>query len=162
MQRQVTTALALLLAMTAAPAFAESKLTIDMKSEKDAVVIENGKQVTKLIETNQAAPGEVIHYVFNYRSVGDEVVRNVEIPNKVPEGTTYVANSAKGEVEAMFSIDGGKTFARPSELTIQVTNAKGEKETVVAPPEKYTDIRWLVPQVPAGKSGQVSYAVRVK
>lgn len=162
MQRHVTTALALVLALANAPAFAESKMTIDMKSEKEVVVVENGKQVVKRIESSEVAPGDVIHYVFNYNSVGDEIVRNVVIPNKIPEGTTYVANSAKGDVDAMFSIDGGKSFARPADLMIEVTNAKGVKEKVVAPPEKYTDIRWEVPQVPAGKSGQVSYAVRVK
>lgn len=166
MQRHIntlfSTTLALVVALVAAPAFAGPKVTMDMKAEKEIVVVEKGKQVKKRVEAKGLLPGEVVIYTIGYRNEGDEVATNGKFDNKVPEGTVYVADSLKGNADATFSIDNGKTYDKPANLKYEIVNAKGEKEMVVAPPEKYTDIRWNLPQIPAGGSGQIVYEVRIK
>ena len=162
MQRHITTTLALVFALAAAPAFAAPKMTMQMKAEKEVVVVEKGKQVKKRVEATSQVSGEVVIYTISYRNEGDEVATNVKFDNKVPEGTSYIGDSAKGNADTTFSIDNGKTYDKPAKLTYEIVNAKGQKETVVAPPEKYTDIRWVIPQVNAGGSGQIVYEVRIK
>lgn len=157
-----STALALVFSLVAGTAFAAPKMTMEMKAEKDVVVVEKGKQVKKRVEAKDLLPGEIVIYTIGYRNDGDEVATNVSLDNKVPEGTTYVADSVKGKAEATFSIDNGKTYDKPAKLMYEIVNTKGEKEMVVAPPEKYTDIRWTLPQVAAGGSGQIVYEVRIK
>ena len=160
--RSLTTSIALLLALSASTVFAAPKMAMDMKAEKDVVVVESGKQIKKRIEAKSQVSGEVVIYTITYRNEGDQVATGVKFDNKVPEGTSYVANSAKGNADITFSIDDGKSYKKPEQLTYEIVNAKGVKETVVAPPEKYTDIRWVLPQVNAGSSGQIGYEVRIK
>ncbi len=162
MQRSFTTTVALLLAMSATPVFAAPEMTMEMKAEKDIVIVEKGKQVKKRVEATSQVSGEVIIYTINYRNKGTDVATAVKFDNKIPEGTVYVADSAKGNADITFSADNGKTYKKPAQLTYEIVNAKGVKETVVAAPEKYTDIRWVIPQVPAGGSGQMGYEVRIK
>ncbi len=162
MNRNTTSTLALVVALVAAPAFAAPKITIAMKAEKDIVVVENGTQVKKRIEAHDQASGEVLIYTVSYRNESNEIAKDIRVDNKIPAGTTYVADSAKGEADIVFSADNGKTYKKPAQVTYDMVNANGKKETVKATPEKYTDIRWVIPQVAAGGSGQVSYAVRVK
>jgi uncharacterized repeat protein (TIGR01451 family) len=162
MQRQISTTLALVFALATAPVFAAPKMTMEMKAEKDVVVVEKGKQVKKRVEAQSQVSGEVVIYTISYRNEGDEAATNVRFDNKVPEGTAYVADSAKGNADITFSIDNGKNYDKPANLKYEIVNAKGDKEMVVAPPEKYTDIRWILPQVAAGGSGQMVYEVRIK
>ena len=162
MNHKVTTTLALVAALVAAPTFAAPKITIAMKAEKDVVVVENGKQVKKRVEATNQASGEVIIYTVSYKNESNEAAKDIRVDNKVPAGTAYVADSAKGEADIVFSADNGTTYKKPAQVTYDMVNAKGKKETVKAAPEKYTDIRWVIPQITAGGSGQVGYAVRVK
>lgn len=162
MQRHITTSIALLLSLATATAFAAPKMTMEMKAEKDVVVVENGKQVKKRVEAQAQVSGEVVIYTIHYRNEGNDVATAVKFDNKIPEGTTYIGESAKGDADITFSTDNGKSYKKPAQLTYEAVNAKGEKETVIASPEKYTDIRWVIPQVPAGGSGQIGYEVRIK
>jgi uncharacterized repeat protein (TIGR01451 family) len=162
MQRHISTTIALLFAMAATPAMAAPKMTMNMTAEKDVVVVEKGKQVKKRVEAKNQVSGEVVIYTINYRNEGDEAATNVKFDNKVPDGAAYVAESAKGDADITFSVDSGKTYKKPALLTYEIVNAEGKKETVTASPEKYTDIRWIITQVPAGGSGQIGYEVRIK
>ncbi len=162
MKRNTLTALSLAAALLSAPAFAAPKMSVDMKAEKDVVVVEKGKQVKKRVDATSQAAGEVVIYTIRYSNAGDESASNVQLDNRIPAETSYVGGSAKGMVPAVFSADGGKTYGAPEQLTREAVDANGKKKTVAVEPEKYTDIRWVLPQVKAGESGQVSYEVRVK
>ncbi|MFZ5697172.1 MAG: hypothetical protein ACOY9J_00330 [Pseudomonadota bacterium] len=162
MNRNTTSTLALIIALVAAPAFAAPKITVAMKAEKDIVVVENGKQMKKRVEAKDQASGEVIIYTVSYRNESNEIAQDIRVANKIPAGTTYIADSATGDGDIVFSADNGKTYKKPAQVTYEIVNANGKKETVKATPEKYTDIRWVIPQVAAGGSGQVGYEVRVK
>jgi hypothetical protein len=67
--------------------------------------------------------------------------------------------SAKGKTTRVsFSVDGGKTFASPAQLTVVDNN--GIKQT--AKPKDYTDIRWVYQgTLSAGSSSSVSFNVSI-
>ena len=60
------------------------------------------------------------------------------------------------------SIDGGKTYKKPSLLTYQVDRGDGTLENRVASPEQYTNIQWVLEIVPAGSSRSVGFRALVK
>ncbi len=57
MKRNTLTALSLAAALLSAPAFAAPKMSVDMKAEKDVVVVEKGKQVKKRVEATSQVAG---------------------------------------------------------------------------------------------------------
>ncbi|MFZ5756752.1 MAG: hypothetical protein ACOY3X_07605 [Pseudomonadota bacterium] len=156
----IASVLAATMATTAA--VAAPKMTTSLIAEKDIVIVEKGKQVKKRVEAKEQAAGEVLIYTVSWRNEGTDVATSVSVGGLIPKGTAYIADSAKGDGELMFSIDGGKTFKKPALLTYEVSGKNGKKETVKANPEAYTNIRWTLPAVPAGSSGSASYEVRVK
>ncbi|HOL49199.1 MAG TPA: hypothetical protein PLW07_01335, partial [bacterium] len=85
------------------------------------------------------------------------------IVNPIPNGTTYILNSASGkDTEISFSIDGGKYFQKPP-VKYLVKKPDGSTEEKIATPEMYTHIMWTIKKpIPAGASGEVSFSVKVK
>ncbi|WP_456419132.1 hypothetical protein [Thermovibrio sp.] len=103
-------------------------------------------------------PGDVIEYRIKASNVSNEDLKNVVIRAKIPEGTTYVSNSASGTPE--FSIDKGKTFSKePVKYTVFVN---GKKVIKVATPDMYTNIRWKIPVLKPGEDRVFKYRVQVK
>ena len=93
---------------------------------------------------------------------GTEAAKDVVISDPIPAGTSYIPGSASEAGDLTFSIDKGKSFKKPTLLTYELKGGAGKMEKKVATPEEYTDIRWTVPQVPAGGKGSVSFKVKVK
>lgn len=157
----IVTALAAVLLFPAV-ALAKPQVKIGITAEKEVSVTENGKTVTKRMPATEAAPGETIVYTLKVANTGDETATNVVVNDPIPEGTAYVTGSATDAQDATFSIDGGKTFDKPSLLTYEVTNPDGAKEKRTASPDQYTHIRWQLPQVAAGANEELSFQVKVK
>ena len=131
---------------------------ISISAEKEVVVMENGKQVRKLVEAKTSMPGDIIFYALHFENVGDEVATNVDLVDPVPSGMTYVNGSAYGPgSEITFSIDQGRNYKKPSLLTYEVS---GEKRT--ASPDQYSHIRWLLKNLEPGQSGTAGFQARVK
>ncbi|MEN6473900.1 MAG: hypothetical protein ABFD81_07805 [Syntrophaceae bacterium] len=150
------TLLALLLATGAS---AKSQLSISMQAEKEVTI----DKETKRVKADKVEPGVVIFYTLSYVNSGDEAATNAVLDDPIPKGTVYLAGSAYGEgAEVTFSIDGGKTFKKPSLLTYEVELPGGKVEKRTASPEQYTHIRWTTSTIPAHGSGQVGFQVRVK
>jgi uncharacterized repeat protein (TIGR01451 family) len=145
-----------------AMAMAAGNVSVSIKTEKQEVVVKNGKKLNQIVPATKFAPGDTIIYTITYTNKGTEPAVNAVVVDPVPKGTSYIGDSATGAgAELTFSIDGGKTFKKPSELFHQVTVA-GKKEQKLASSDMYTDIRWTIPQIPAGGSGKVIFKVRVK
>lgn len=154
--------LSLLLVLLPSLAMAVPKVSLELKAEIEVTVEENGKMVTKRIPAAEVEPQKTLFYTLNYTNAGDSVATAVEVKNKIPENTVYVLDSAWGEgSNIQFSIDGGKTFGAPSLLTYDVKGADGKTVKKKATPEKYTDIMWVVKEIPAGKTGSVGFNVKV-
>ncbi len=79
--------------------------------------------------------------------------------NPVPENTLYVDGSARGANSSIvFSVDQGKTFAKPENLFIQKDGKK-----LQATAKDYSNIRWILNSaLKAGEKGSVQYVVQVK
>jgi len=145
----------IMVTLAAAVAFAAGEVSVSIKAEKQEVVVKNGKKLIQVVPAAKFAPGDTIIYTITYTNKGKEPAVNAIIDDPIPKGTSYVGGSATGAgAEVTFSIDGGKTYMKPSELT------GGDKKPLS--PEKYTNIRWTVSQIPAGGNGKVGFKARVK
>ncbi|QWV93029.1 DUF11 domain-containing protein [Geomonas oryzisoli] len=161
-KKLATAAVALVLAAMPFTAWAQPKVTITMKAEKEVSVTAKGKQVKKRVAAKGVQPGEEIIYTLSYHNSGNETARDVVISDPIPAGTSYIPGSASETGDLSFSIDKGKTFKKPTLLTYELKGNTGKMEKKVASPDEYTDVRWTIPQVPAGSTGSVNFKVKVK
>ncbi|WP_136523955.1 DUF11 domain-containing protein [Geomonas ferrireducens] len=155
-------AVGLILAAMPLSAWAQPKVAITIKAEKEVSVTAKGKQVKKRVAAKGVQPGEEIIYTLNYVNSGTDAAKDVIISDPIPAGTSYIPGSASETGDLSFSIDKGKTFKKPTLLTYEVKGSTGKPEKKVASPDDYTDVRWTIPQVPAGGKGSVSFKVKVK
>lgn len=153
---------ALMLAALPLAAWAQPKVTITLKAEKEVSVTAKGKQVKKRIAAKGVQPGEEIIYTLSYVNSGTEAAKDVIISDPIPAGTSYIPGSASEVGELTFSIDKGKSFRKPTLLTYELKGSDGKVQKRVATPEDYTDIRWTIPSLPAGGKGSTSFRVKVK
>jgi uncharacterized repeat protein (TIGR01451 family) len=143
--------------------FAKPLVSVSLKAEKELAVVVKGEKVTKRVAAANVDPGDVIFYTLNFVNSGDEAATSAVIDDPIPQGTVYLSGSAFGnDAEITFSIDGGKTFKKPSLLTYEVKLPNGKTEKRSASPEEYTHIRWTVSIIPARGSGSVGFQVRMK
>jgi len=150
---------ALLSLLLSAEVSAKALLTVSIKAEKEITV----NNETRRVAAETAVPGDVIFFTLQYTNTGDEAATNAVLNDPVPEGTVYLGGSAFGDgAEITFSIDGGKTFKKPSLLTYEVVLPGGKIDRRTASPEQYTHIRWTISTIPAHGSGQVGFQIRVK
>lgn len=143
-------------------AWAQPKVTVTLKAEKETVSIENGKKVSKRVEAKDVFPGDEVLYTLSYANTGTEAATNVVVSDPIPAGTAYITGSASEVGDLVFSIDKGKSYKKPALLSYEVTTGDGKKVKRVASPEEYTHIRWTIPSVAPGGKGSVSFKVKVK
>ncbi len=149
--------------LLSATAFAKPLISVSITAEKEVTVKKDGEKVTKKVTATKIEPGDVIFYTLNYINSGDEAATSAVMDDPIPLGTTYLPGSAFGAgAEIVFSIDGGKTFKKPSLLTYEITLPNGKTEKRIASPEEYTHIRWIINRIDAGAKGRVGFQVRIK
>lgn len=159
MKKCIPLLIALLMLTLSAEVFAKPLISVSMKAEKEVTI----NKVKKMITAEKIVPGDVIFYTVNYVNSGDEAATNAVLDDPIPKGTVYLDGSAFGkDADITFSIDGGKTFKKPSLLTYEFKLPNGKMEKRIASPDKYTNIRWTVSVVSARGSGQVGFKVKVK
>jgi uncharacterized repeat protein (TIGR01451 family) len=161
----ITRLLASLLLMTVSvTALAAPQISLSVMVEKDVIEIdEKGQEVVRRVEAADTAPGDTLFYTIRYANSGTSAARSVEINNAIPDGTQYQASSAWGDNSTiLFSIDSGKTYKRPSNLTYEVRGRDGSTESRQVAPEQYNAIRWVVDEIPAGKEGATGFSVVVQ
>ena len=164
MIKKYLTTIGVLVALCIIPSLALAKplVMISVKAEMEAVVKEGGKTLTKMVAAKDVAPGIVIFYTVSFRNDGDEKAVNAIIDNPIPKDTRYVPGSAYGEAEITFSIDKGMSYNKPSLLLYEITDKQGKTVKKVASPDVYTNIRWVIPVIEAGKQGTVGFKAVVK
>jgi uncharacterized repeat protein (TIGR01451 family) len=98
--------------------------------------------------------GELVVSVA-FTNASTQVVDAVRITSPVPAGARYVAGSATGPgSQALFSVDDGRTFGRPQELT--VAGAEGAARAAEA--ADYTHVRFVLDTpLDAGATGIVRF-----
>lgn len=144
-------------------ALAKPDVKINVVAEKEISKMENGKTVKKRVVADKVEPNQTIIFTVYYSNNGDEKATSVVVKNPIPKGAEYVTDSAKGKGSKIsFSIDGGKTFKKPSLLTYQFKQQGGAASKRKASPDQYTHIRWIIDEIPAGASGTLSYQAMIK
>lgn len=159
MRAQFFAAFALVaLPLVSITAHAKPELQMNMVAEKEVTVTEGGKKVVKRVPAQSSAPGEVLIYTLSYKNVGDEKATAVNVDNPLPNGTRYLANSASGnDAQINFSVDGGKTYAKPDVLAVQKSGKKAKADAI-----DYTNIRWVLGEIKPGQSGQLGFRAQVE
>ena len=124
--------------------------TLNAKGEKEIARVPAGKLI----------PGMTAIFVNTAVNNGSTATDNVAVNNPIPEHTTYVDGSAKGEgVAIVFSVDGGKSYNQPAQL--KVKGADGKLRPAAA--ADYTHIRWqLQKPLPPKGTVTVEYSAKVK
>ncbi|MDQ6990015.1 MAG: hypothetical protein Q9M19_09050 [Mariprofundaceae bacterium] len=139
-------------------AFAGPQIEVSITAEKEITVLEKGKQVTKRVKADAVVQGDVVFYTLSFVNKGDEDALDVALVDPIPAHTLYINGTAYGSgADISFSTDGGKKYQQPSLLTYEVD---GKQQ--VASPDQYTDVRWLIKKLAAGKSGMAGFQVRVQ
>lgn len=134
------TALALMVFGSATLAAKNGHIKLTSHVEKVITVTNaQGKQVQKTVPAEKVLPGEVVHYSSTFENVSNKGADNIGITNPIPQHTVYVAGSAHGQnCDITFSVDGGKSWARPEALKVRGKDGKVQK----AKPADYTHIKW--------------------
>ena len=119
----------------------------------------NGTSKVEWVNPDNIIPGDKVGYRISFKNTGEQPAADIVLNNPVPQNTIYVEDSARGANSTIvFSVDGGKQFANPEQLFIEVNGKK-----VPATAKDYTHVRWTLNQpLPAGKDGNVQYVVQVK
>ena len=143
-------------------ALAKPLVTVSIQAETEVTVKKDGKTVTHRVPARDVAPGTVVFYTVSFRNDGDEKAANAVIDNLIPKDTRYVPGSAYGDGEITYSIDKGKSYNKPTLLVYEVKDKQGKALTKVASPDVYTNIRWVIPVIEAGRKGSVGYQAIVK
>lgn len=145
------------------PAWAKPRMEINITTSKVVIETVNGDKVKKLVPTKEAFPGDTLVYTIFYSNKGNEAAKDAVIENPVPKGASYIADTVVGNgSEVSFSVDDGKSFARPELLMSEVMLMSGTKVRHPAAAEDYTHVRWTIRQVPPGGSGKVGFSILVK
>ncbi|MFT5592602.1 MAG: putative repeat protein (TIGR01451 family) [Oceanicoccus sp.] len=135
---------------------------VELKTEMFEVVEkqqDNGTSKVEWVKPDNIIPGDKVGYRISFKNTGDQPAADIVLNNPVPENTIYVDDSARGANSTIvFSVDGGKQFANPEQLFVELNGKK-----VPATAKDYTHVRWtLNSALPAGKDGSVQYVVQVK
>ncbi len=159
--RSFTCLAALLFAVSLPLHAAPGAVEVKSVAEMDVVVVNaKGVKETKRQPVEKAVPGDVVIYTTTYKNLIAKPVGNIAITNPVPSETTYQGGSASGaNTDIAFSVDGGKTWGTPD--TLRITGKDGKERAAL--PAEYTHIRWTYRgELPAGKSGSVSFRAMIK
>jgi uncharacterized repeat protein (TIGR01451 family) len=150
----------------AAAAYAAATPTVEVAitAQKEVVQVDpHGKKAVTLVPASEGHTGDVIVYTLRASNKGTGTAVDPRIEDPIPAGTTLVLDSVKQDgyrIEA--SLDNGSTWqAFPARVTRK--NAAGATETVAAPAESYTTLRWVLngPLQP-GDGKDVSFKVQIR
>jgi uncharacterized repeat protein (TIGR01451 family) len=135
-------------------AFAQVKVN-NVVFQEVAVRAADGSTSTELKPVTRVAPGGVVVYEITYRNGGQQTVNDFAINNPLPSELEYLGASVEPSV---VSVDGGKTFAPLSDLTVAGENGNPRP----ARAGDVTNLRWTLASVNPGASGKVTFRARVR
>ena len=134
-----------------------------IKSAMEAYVVESKDNQETLLAASEVEPNQLVEYQLTYTNVSGSDIKGLTVVGPVPEGTSYVSNTANADVAAslLVSIDGGKTFESEPVIRLE-TKASGEVVEKVIPAEEYTHLRWNAKNEINADGGTQFYTYRVR
>ncbi len=129
----------------------------------EAFVVELKDNKEQLKAAESVEPNEVVEYRLTYTNSGGSNISGLTVVGPVPEGTSYLSDSASADVSAtlLVSIDGGETF-ESEPVKREVVKSNGELVERVVPPEEYTHLQWKAKDAIEGEGGKQFYSYRVR
>jgi len=137
----------------AAQAQAASPLVATSSVQLDKQRIVDGKIVHELIDidkTREKVPGAHLVYTLTYRNAGAQPITHVVVTDPLPAAEML---SDDGFGDFLVSVDGGKTFAALSQLTVD--DGKGGRRAAQA--GDVTTLSWTIPVIAPGQSVTLSF-----
>jgi uncharacterized repeat protein (TIGR01451 family) len=132
----------------------EVKMQLSASVERDSALV-------PLDKSTVVKPGEILEWTIVSENSGNAAALGYKAVGHIPQGTSFVSDSAKADgAKTFYSIDGKSFSAQPM---IEEKQADGSVKRVPAPVAMYTEIRyeWSDPLAQGGKLS-ASYRVRVK
>ena len=151
----------LLLAVPAALAQEEEAVDNPVEIRVEIFLVSEVQGEEQFRPATTARPGQTVEYRFTAANIGPDTLPqgSVEILGQVPQGTTYVPNSATPSSERIlteFSADGGQSFYEDRVFVEE----DGERR--LAGQEEYDAILWtLLVDMEPGQEEQFFYRVTV-
>ena len=147
----ITLAAALLLGLVASapiraddvnpPALAHAPVTVTTTAELIQTRLVNGHETVKLLPADRLVGADLVIYTLEVRNGGTVGVDGYAFTSPIPQHMSYVADSAVAPgAEVSYSVDGGRTFDAPENLTVHGPDGK-ERPAMAA---DYTHIRWVL------------------
>jgi uncharacterized repeat protein (TIGR01451 family) len=141
----------------AAPALAQQKGSLQVKSEVFKEVTVNGadgKVGTRTVPAPHALPGDEVVYITTIKNIGTQPADHIAIDNPIPAELTYKGSTGNSAAATTLVSADGKTFEQMERL--QLTGADGVART--AAPADVRFLRWTVNgAIKPGESLMVSY-----
>ena len=115
---------------------ASTPSNVELELVAELRVVQAGKGYV-FVPATTVMEGQEIFYTLYIRNPSDKYLTTLSIDRALPANTQYVPGSATGAgAEILFSVDGGRNFAKPTELR------DPEDPAHAASPDQYTHIRW--------------------
>lgn len=157
MSRVFSVVLGAALMLTSAPlsAATSGKSPIELLGEIKVRqhVVENGVEREVLAEPKVVVPGDELIFRTSFRNTGPDPVKDFVITSRLPDGVAL----SRG-VPELVSVDGGKSWGRLG--TLSVADGAGGKRPALA--GDVTHLRWVLPEIKPGASGEVTYLASVQ
>lgn len=133
---------------------ATGPIALESGIKLDKVITENGKTRHELVAPDKVVPGNHLVFVTQYRNTSDKPVDKFVVVNPVP-AVVALEPSANDAFEV--SVDGGKNWGALTALKV------GEGATArAALATDVTHVRWVIPVIAAGASGNLEYHALVR
>ena len=131
---------ALVLACLASPlCAADSARPAALDVKATAAVLQDQPRGRGLVPADRVVPGDEVFYTLEIRNTGSRPLPPQTVDFAIPEHMRYVAGSAVGAgADVSYSVDGGRTFDRPENLSVIAAGAEPRPATAA----DYTHIRW--------------------
>lgn len=139
------------------------KVEVAVRVEREIVRIDAaGEKIVERKPVEIANPGDVLVYTLKATNVGDGPALEARLEDPLPSGTELILDSLDhGHATAAASLDGGKTW-QPFPARVERRNSDGRVESVPAPADAYTHLRFtLADPLAPGESKDVRFKVRI-
>ena len=149
---------AVVLAAAGAP-----KIELAVQVERELVHIDaGGKKIVERNPVDIAKPGDVLVYTLTATNVGVGPALEARLEDPLPTGAELILDSLEhGRATPTASLDGGKTW-QPFPAQVDRRGADGKVESVPAPADSYTHLRWtLAEPLAPGETKDIQFKVRI-
>lgn len=150
--------LAALIAAIAAPAQAETPAPIELTGfvQLERVTTDaSGERRVERVDPDVVVPGDRLIFGTRFANKGTVPIERFVVSNPIP---ATVKVSAEIDPAMLVSVDGGTVWGALGAL--EVVDGGGQRRA--AQPADITHVRWVLPEIAPGQTGQLEFPVTVR